>query len=426
MSQLWNGLWSLAILAMGVVLVLDWLKSCGVAYLPGWIGRTTLYAGGGSRADRWECAQVFVLAFAFRLVIFAAVALVLMGKGITGLTANLNAWMRWDALHYVNLVELGYAGYIEDGQHLFLVFFPLYVWLVRPIALALGNTMLAGLLVSWLCYAGGCVYLYKLVVLDYGRHIARWTVIFLSVFPYAFFFGSTMTEGLFLLTTAASLYHIRRHQWLIAGLWGMLAAMTRMQGVLMVGVALAELVEWEHPFDRRGTDLRQALLRMVKRLPALLLPVLGTLAYLTLNYMVDGDPFSFVTQQKHWYQGFLWISNTLWYVFQNALHYASEQIRLELWIPTALLFPVFLALLLAARRRHRGMYVLYAFVYLVLNYSLSWLLSAGRYLSCGIPFFLFAAELTRNRPWLARALAAAMGVLFAVLLSVYLRNGQVM
>ena len=346
--------------------------------------------------------------------------------GITGLSANLNAWRQWDALHYVNLVDLGYAGYIEDGQHLFLVFFPLYVWLVRPVALVLGNTMLAGLLVSWLCYAGGCVYLYKLVVLDYGPRIARWTVLFLSVFPYAFFFGGMMTEGLFLLTTAASLYHIRRHQWLAGGIWGALAAMTRMQGVLMVGVALAELAEWEHPFDRRGSDLRQTLLRMVRRLPALLLPVLGTLVYLTLNYVVDGDPFSFVTQQEHWYQGFLWISNTLWYVFQNALHYASQQVQYELWIPTAILFPVFLALLVAARRRHRSMYVLYAFVYLLLNYSLSWLLSAGRYLSCGIPFFLFAAELTRNRPWLARTLAAVMGVLFAVLLSIYLRSGQVM
>ena len=61
MPDLWNGLWSLAIVGLGAVLVLDWLRACGVTRLPGWIGRTTLYAGGGNRAGRWACTQVFVL-----------------------------------------------------------------------------------------------------------------------------------------------------------------------------------------------------------------------------------------------------------------------------------------------------------------------------------------------------------------------------
>lgn len=43
-----------------------------------------------------------------------------------------------------------------------------------------------------------------------------------------------MTESLFLLTTAASLWHIRRHHWLPAGVWGALAALTRMHGVLLI------------------------------------------------------------------------------------------------------------------------------------------------------------------------------------------------
>lgn len=58
------------------------------------------------------------------------------------------------------------------------------------------------------------------------------------------------------------------------------------------------------------------------------------------------------------------------------------------------------------------MYTLYAFAYLVLNYSLSWLLSAGRYLSCALPFFLFAAALTEKRPRLTALLAGGMGVGF--------------
>ena len=61
-------------------------------------------------------------------------------------------------------------------------------------------------------------------------------------------------------------------------------------------------------------------------------------------------------------------------------------------LPTYMeLFLVFVPLMWKARKGHRSMLTLYAFACLVLDYSLSWLLSAGRYLSCALPFFFFAA-----------------------------------
>lgn len=423
MHTLWTIAVSLLLAGTGALLVLDWLRGCG-APLP--CGKRLAATPAGVEVGGRESAALFGLAVLFRLTVALLAALFLLRRGVSGLEGNLNAWMKWDALHYVNLVGLGYAGYTEGGAHLFLVFFPLYVWLLRLVNLLLHNAMLTGMALSTLCYAGGCVYLYRLAALDYGRVVARRAVLFLSVFPYAFFFGGTMTEGLFLLTTAASLYHIRRHRWLAAGLWGMLAALTRMQGLLMVGAALAELIESGRPFALRGPALRRSLRAVLRRLPAVLLPILGTLLYLGLNFWVEGDPFAFVQQQKHWHQGFMWISDTLWYVLGNALSYEPREIQMQIWIPTLLLFIVFLGLLYAARGKHRNMYMLYAFVYLVLNYSLSWLLSAGRYLSCAAPFFLFAAVLTEKRPVLARCFAAGMGVLFAINLSVFLSGGQIM
>ena len=335
----------------------------------------------------------------------------------TGAHWALDIWKKWDAWHYVNLAELGYSGYMEDGKHLFLVFFPLYPWLVRLVSAVTGNTMAAGLLVSSVCYAAGCVYLYKLAAWELGREAARRTVLFLSVFPYAFFFGGVMTEGLFLLTTAASLWHIRRHRWWRAGLWGVLAAMTRMHGLLLIGAAGAELVEHLGRFDWRA---------ILRRLPAVLLPAAGSLVYLGLNVAVTGDPFAFTVMQEHWSQGFCWISDTLWYVLENARSYPTVSIRYEIWIPTLAMFPLFFALLCYAWKRFRSMYTLYAFVYLVLNYSLSWLLSAGRYLSCALPFFLFAAALTEKRPWLTALLAGGMGAGFLINLARYLTGGQIM
>lgn len=412
-------IWTLAVTgmvaALGLYLVLRWLGRAGVPVPLAAKGLTAK----GYMPDSRECVKVFAVTFAFRILIFLLVGLAacfILYPG-SGPDAFLWIWKKWDGLHYVNLAELGYSGYVEDGKNLFLVFFPLYPWLMRVVSLITGNTMAAGLLLSFVCYGAGCVLLYRLAAFELGRGGAVRTVLFLSVYPYAFFFGGIMTESLFLLTTAAGLWYIRRHRWWLAGMWGLLAAMTRMHGVLLIGAAAAELVEHLGRFDWKA---------IVRRLPALILPAVGTLVYLALNWSVTGNPFAFTVMQQHWSQGFCPIADTLWYVLQNALSYPTELVRYQIWVPTILLFPVFFVLLVWARNKFRGMYTLYGFVYLVLNYSLSWLLSAGRYLSCALPFFLFAAALTRGRPRLTAVLAAAMGAGFLLNLVWFLNGGQVM
>lgn len=421
---LWNGLLSALVIGLGGVLCLDWLRACGIH-----AGRKQEERSShceGLLTGGWEGAAIFGIAALFRLAVALFAALLLSRQGIFGLDGNLTAWMRWDAWHYVHLVDLGYAGYLENGQPLFLVFFPLYVWIVRLLNHLIGNTMLCGMLISSLCYAGGCVFLYRLTALEYGRAAARRTILFLSLFPYAFFFGGTMTEGLFLLTTAACLYYTRTHRWWIAGLWGALAAMSRMQGLLMSGVIFVEMMESAHPFDQKGLERHREWTKLIRIVPAAWMPLLGTLSYLYLNFHVTGDPFSFVQQQKHWSQGFCWISETLRYLLYYAKNDARIDIRQEIWIPSLILFFLFFSLLCSARRRYRNMYLLYAFTYLILTYSLSWLLSAGRYLSCALPFFFFAAVQTERRPAAVGILSVGMGILLVRNLVIYLSGGQIM
>ncbi|WP_204265156.1 hypothetical protein, partial [Klebsiella aerogenes] len=52
------------------------------------------------------------------------------------------------------------------------------------LAMGSGNTMAAGLMVSFLCYSAGCVYLYRLAACELGKAAARRAVLFLSLFPY--------------------------------------------------------------------------------------------------------------------------------------------------------------------------------------------------------------------------------------------------
>ena len=423
MKILWEIVATGLFLLAAAALFLRWLAQSGAGLKAPFDHPLPMRAG--QEPGRERLWAVFMGALLFRLL-FALGSLllynVLSGAGV-GLHDLPQLWVRWDAQHYVKLAELGYGGYIEDGKPLFLVFFPLYAWLTRAAAWLIPNTALAGLAVSAACFAGGCVYLYLLAAEEYGERTALRALALLCAFPFAFFFGGIMTESLFFLTTAAGLYHIRRRQWFRYALWGVLAAMTRMQGVLLIGAAVAELCCWVRPFAR-GEKGRLGY--VVKRLPLLCLPVVGSLAYFALNYHVTGNPFAFTVMQEHWSQGFLWFPKVLEYVAKNAFTWPNVLTRWEMWIPELVLFPVFAALLWRSWKKHRSMLTLYGFVYFILNYCLSWLLSAGRYLSCALPYFLFAADELEGRPRRTAAVLTLMAVLQMVLLYRYFCWGQVM
>lgn len=422
--------WNLAattgfLLAFGA-LVLRWLAQGGAA-LP-YPFSAPLPVREGREVDGKILWKVFFLALLFRMA--AAMGSLLLYHALSGTELTLSdlpqLWLRWDAPHYIRLAELGYGGYVEDGKPLFLVFFPLYVWLTRAVGWLLSDLALAGLAVSWICFAWGNVYFYRLVAGEYGESVAKRSLLLLWAFPFSFFFGGIMTESLFLLTTTAGLYHIRRHQWGRAALWGILAAMTRMQGVLLVGAAWAEIFCQVKPLAKQGAERRRAFLEIGKRLPLLAVPILGGLVYFALNFYVAGDPFAFTEMQRHWSQGFLWFPKVLAYLAENAVSWPNAVTRWEMWIPELALFPIFALLLWKSWKKHRSMFTLYAFVYFILNYCLSWLLSAGRYLSCGAPFFFFAADELEGKPKLTAALVALMAILQCVFCYRYLCWGQVM
>ena len=426
MKIFWDILATLTFTAAFFMLFLRWLAQGGGA-LP-YPFSAPLPERRGEAVEGRVLRKVFLAALLFRLA--AAVGSLLLYDLLSGSALGLaelpELWTRWDAPHYIHLVELGYGGYLEDGQPLFLVFFPLYVWLTRGVSLLIPNVAAAGMLVSWLCFAWGNVFLYRLVSEEYGAPAAKRTLLLLWVFPFSFFFGGIMTESLFLLTTTAGLYFIRRHQWGRAAFWGILAAMTRMQGVLLVGAACAEIFCQVKPLAKRGVARRKAFLEIGRRLPLLFAPILGSLVYFGLNAHITGNPFAFTSMQEHWSQGFLWFSKVLTYLLKNALTWDNVVTRWEMWIPQLLLFPLVALLLWKSWRKHRSMFTLYAFVYFILNYCLSWLLSAGRYLSCAVPCFFFAADELEGHPRLTGILAAGMLLLQCVFCYRYLCWGQVM
>jgi hypothetical protein len=186
-------------------------------------------------------------------------------------------WQRFDTNWYLAIATRGYAA---DGST---VYFPLYPFLIRAVSAVIGNAMLAALLVSNLALIGVLVMLYRLTETLFDTASARRTVAYLFLFPTGFFLLAAYTESLFLLFVVGAFVFGQRGRWLLAALFGTLAALTRLQGVLLI-VPLAYMWwkgEGGRMKDEALCDLRCAL-HILRGLVLLLIPVI-TVAFLVLT-----------------------------------------------------------------------------------------------------------------------------------------------
>lgn len=379
-----------------------------------------------------EILYVFLGALAFRLLVYLISILILMIEMEEGeafyLSDFLNHWKQWDASNYLAIAENGYGGSLVDGKPLFLVFFPLYSYCIRLFSLVTGSFPAAALVVSVLSFGGGCCYLYPLVCADYGRKTARTVLILLSVFPFGFFFGAMMSESLFFFLTAAAFYYIRKHRWPAAVFFGALSCMTRMHGILLLIPAAAEMITCYRPFSMLRKKQYGLFFKLLYT-KVLWLPFMavGTLYYLLVNYWVTGNPMQFTIYQKeHWFQAPCYFTKTLEYVFQNAISYDEPLLQAVIWIPEAFLFLLAVALLVYGQKKHRSMYLFYLSAYVLLNYSVTWLLSGARYMSCAIPMFIILADWAERRKGIKVWLIAGSSILFGIYLSAYLFGKHIM
>lgn len=421
---------SLAVCLLGLLVVYRCLAAWGLR-APGSLARHAVEEGPPAAQGLQPGWKIFLLGAGSRvglLLAGMAAAMLLSDGGLTWGEA-FQQLQRWDATHYIHLIEEGYQGYTENGQHLFLVFFPGYVWAARLLRLVIPSTALAGTALSCLCYGGACCYLYRLAGEAYNGRVAWDALLYMSLFPFSFFSGLVMTEGLFLLATTGACWYAWRGKWLAFGLFGALAALTRMTGLLVIAVGVIRLLEAYRPLEPPvGKSLGRCWKPLLLGLPLTLLPAAGTLLYLLLNLWVDGDPFAFASHQEHWHQGYLWISQVVEYIGRYLGDNLGSSFGWAVWAPALALFVVGLALLYwaALRKGHPAGLLAYGFCFFVATYSLSWLLSAGRYLSTCFVLFLFLAKLTQRRPALRAALLGGEGVLLGVYLCAFLAGAQVM
>jgi Gpi18-like mannosyltransferase len=298
-----------------------------------------------------------------------------------------------------------FQGYQQD----FIVFFPLYPALIRLTTFDFVYINLSALIVSNVGSGVAAVFLFKLAKLDFDEGIAKKAVLYLCVFPTAYFLSAIYSEGLFLALTIASFYFARTGKWYATGILALLAALTRFGGLLLIP---ALLIEYFH-------QKRWRLRSVDGKVLWVFLSFAGFLIFLFINFQVAGNPLAFVEiERTNWNQTFNPFAG-----FGSALQFSiSMPFPENTYTIAELAFAAFglSAVVVGFWLRFRLSYCVYMLLAWMLSVSMSQWMSVPRYMLAMFPMFILLATLTQKKTaqWAVTLLFSVLLCFFTILFAV--------
>lgn len=426
-----------SIVVWGLVLVvaLRVFNNCGIAILR---NKVTAFLLEDKRAvlqeetTSKELAYIFLACIAFRLAVYVmsafSVALFTSSEHLD-FASWLNQWKQWDATGYNNMILGGYKQMVENGEYVTLVFFPLYAFAARILNFVINNTQLSAVITSTLCYSFACCFMYKLAAMDYGKNVAKKAVLYISIFPFGFYFGAMMTESMFFLTNVATFYFIRKHNWPMVGVCGALAALSRISGIAMIFPAAVEFIEHYQLFGMfRDKKFKETFSLILKKGLWILGALVGVFIYLYCNYSLTGNWFKFMElQHKFWGEETCYFGKCILVMWQQIISPdRSVMVKTGMFLPELLSVMLMLVTMLYGARRHRSMYITHMVVYLVMNTSITWPISIARYMLCAIPMFIILADFSERHKKAHLWITVIFAVMFGIYMTGYLFSKQIM
>ena len=334
---------------------------------------------------------------------------------IVGILAS---WNHWDAANYVRIAQFGYQTPYD------VAFFPLFPLLITAFAHILGSWsyLLVGTIISNAALLGALFVIYQLAVEAGGEQVAQRTLLYLCIFPTAFYFFAPYNESLFLLLTASTFLAMRQQRWWLAGLLGLLAALTRSAGILLVIPYMVELWTTRESI----TASRQNMLFRV--LPILLIP-LGTALYAIYCWHISGNPLDFIAVQSHWGRHTTWPWQGIWQSLTEIFWYqpfgSFNEVHNLLDLSATL---AFIALAIVGKNKLRASYSFWmglALLYMILSpatVALDPLESNQRFVLEMFPAFITLSMLGIKHPRLHQAIMLAFPSLLATLSILFIMN----
>jgi hypothetical protein len=300
---------------------------------------------------------------------------------------------RWDSGWYYGIARDGFR--FDAAAHQNNVgFYPLYPLAMRGVHGVLAIPLFsAGILVSAGCLLGGLLFAAELAAEILGPEAAVPAVVALLFYPTSFYFLSVYTESLFLFTTALAFWSARRGLWLLAGIAGALASMTRFNGFL-IALPIA-WIAWTYAKGWKAVRWRCAI--------APVLTLAGAAAFPVFLWLRFGDPFLYIRSTV---AGWPQKPAPFWTLLAATVraapgHFAAGLSGRELgyWLElgTAILFTLLTIELFRKKLIPEGIYCLST---LLLMFSTGTLYGFARYALYLFPCFFLLGQL-RSRPVLA-------------------------
>ncbi|MCL2527862.1 MAG: hypothetical protein FWE42_05515 [Defluviitaleaceae bacterium] len=336
-----------------------------------------------------------------------------------------------DTEHYIAIAQRWYQNTLDEHR-LVIVFFPFYSILIRIMYFVSPTYLFAAWFISnAFAYASG-VMLYKLARLITEESEARNVVKFIFIFPSAFFFFVPLTESLFLFLSVAVLYYTIKEKYVHVFIFGLMAALTRSAGLLLIIPVACELIR-QLIADYRADESHQnfsAFWHTVRfkypvRLLSLTSFLLGISIYLFINYAVYGSATQFmVFQEENWYQSLYYFWHTITYLFDAAADFRSDW-AIGLAIPGVIVFGLVLGLTAYGAKHIRVSFTLYALAYFIFAFGPTWLMSGPRYAAVLFPIAFVAAKIAGKKKGYNLVLTIAYLVMFALYFHEFVRDNFV-
>ena len=236
--------------------------------------------------------------------------------------ALIGVWQRWDAIYYMQIAQTGYKTNEASA------FFPLYPILGRALGLLThSDSLFALLIISNLAYLFTLILLYQFVEEEFSTAVAKRTIIFLSVFPTAFFFFAPYPQSLSLLLVLAAYIAARQSKWLLATLTGFCAGLTH--STVLPLILILSYETFKHL--RRSNSAK----RWIALLPPLG-PAFGTILFFAWRISI-GLPSISEIQQEYWGR----IIQVPWQTFSDIVSLIREHtLPITSWINLVILIIV--------------------------------------------------------------------------------------
>lgn len=317
----------------------------------------------------------------------------------------LSSWANFDGIYYLIISNGGYS--VDNAG-----FFPFFPLVIGSFASLFGSVgafdpirLIVSLLLVGVFLILGLNYMYKLISIDYKKTISLWSIIFLLLFPTSFFLAGIYSESLFLVLSILSFYFARKKKWILASIFGMLLAATRLVGIAILPALIYEFIKEEKKFSAKALSL-------------LLIP-LGLLSYAYYNFIEWGNAFQFAKaqgnlQNERSIDQIILLPQTLFRYFK-ILTTVSPSIY-EWWIALLELSAfVFAAILIfiAWKKKVRTSYLIFSVLAILIPASTGTLTGIPRYVAVIFPIFI-ALALIKNKYIKAIYIAISL-ILLAIL-----------